>query len=65
MKKNEKLETYEKYEEKYIFIGWNFIQDYDNYCIETKTKIINNKTHIYKTYKMLDGTIRKMKYISN
>ncbi|MBR3117578.1 MAG: hypothetical protein IKL65_00485 [Bacilli bacterium] len=58
----ERFEMYEKVNGRYYFMGWYPMED-ENRCINTKTRVINNHTHLYKTYKFNDNTIRELKYI--
>ena len=46
---------------RYMFIGWYPMLNED-YCIKTKTRKVNNKTWVYKTYRYKNGEIEDYKY---
>lgn len=53
-----KYETYVKGENgKFIFVGWNDMND-EKFCINTKL----TKKFIYKTYKWLNDKIEEYRY---
>lgn len=57
-----RYENFKKMENgKWLFLGWYPMQE-ERFCIDTKTRVTNGKTYIYKTYKYLNGDIEVIKY---
>ncbi len=57
-----RFEMYVKINGRYIFMGWYPIKDEDR-CIDTRKKVINGHTHLYKTYQWNDSSIEEVKFI--
>lgn len=57
-----RYETYEKINNKYVFMGWYPITNEER-VIATKTRELNGKLHVYKTYLWDNGTTTECKII--
>lgn len=56
-----RFETYAKTNGRYYFIGWYEIATRN--LVNSRTRLINGKRHLYNTYKLLNGDIEEYKYI--
>ena len=57
----ERFETYEKYNGKYIFIGWYPINT--DFIDNVRVRKANGKKHLYVSYKYLNNDTAEYKYI--
>lgn len=58
----ERYQMYTKIDGRYVFMGWYPMLN-EEFCVSTKVRLYDNRKHVYKVYKWLNGDIEEIKYI--